>query len=99
MNDHTFFETGDDTYQGIAFTPSVPGCDQVEVIASLDHSTNEESAENLEACRRYARLLHAAPDLLRELAELVELLDSDAEVIKTKYAHEVLSRATGVTNA
>ncbi len=95
----TFFETGDDTYKGIAFTPETPGCDQVEVTASLDLHTNKESPENLAAAEAHARLLYAAPDLLRELAELVELVDNDAEVIYTKYAREVLARATGETNA
>lgn len=42
-----------------------------------------------------ARLIAAAPDLLRELADLVDLLESDAEGIKTKYARAAIAKATG----
>lgn len=40
------------------------------------------------------RTLAAAPDLLRDLAEIVHLLDTDAEAINTKYAHETIRKAT-----
>lgn len=51
------YQTGDDTYTGFAFTPNIPGVDQVEVVASLDPVTGEESPSNIEAARRFAALL------------------------------------------
>lgn len=43
------------------------------------------------SCEADTRLIAAAPDLLRELLELVNLLDNDAEVITTKHAWGVLA--------
>lgn len=48
------FQTGDDTYTGWAFTPSQAGVDQIEVVASLDPVTHEESGANIEAARQLA---------------------------------------------
>jgi hypothetical protein len=69
QHEHEVFETGDDTYTGFAFTPDEPGCDQVEVTASLDLSTNEESMENIEKAKAYAEELRDMPLKVKGLEE------------------------------
>lgn len=92
MQHHTFFETGDDTYRGVAFTPDALGCDQVEVVASLDFATNTESEVNMEAARRYARLLYAAPEMLASLETILTAPNAGKAADAIAEARPVLAR-------
>jgi hypothetical protein len=90
----TFTLTGDSTYAGIVFTPTIEGVDQVEV--TLPYAEEGESSfrqADHEKAEAYVRLIAAAPDLLAFAQYVLEHASGNSELHDKAWV--AIAKATG----